>query len=119
MAVYRPLVLALIVTACVGGPALPTLPVSDGGVEECPQALLGPVTIEQRNDADVPVVAVLEDGSSIDLLWARGYTATFTPLTLQNADGEVVAYGGDRVWLTGGSTADEAFFVCGVSDTMP
>ena len=122
MAVPRPTILALLLAGCANaGVALPTLPpAAPGVVETCPEALLGPVSLQERIEApDNPTVAVPQDGDPVDLVWARGFTADFDPLIIRDASGDVVARGGDIVWLTGGQTPDGRYFVCEVSTTEP
>ena len=105
--------------AVAGAPALPTLPAADGQ-EECPEALLGPVVLQERRDTpDAPVVAVLEHGEAIDLVWAREFAAEFGPLTIRDSAGNVVAQEGDEVVLTGGSMPDDRFFVCRITGGPP
>ena len=101
--------------------ALPTLaPAPPGAEEACPEALLGPVTLqEQPATPESPVVAITETGDPVMLVWARGFTGDFGPLVIRDGSGAIVAEGKDTVWLTGGSSADGRYFVCEVSRTEP
>jgi hypothetical protein len=118
----KPSILALFLAGCANvGVALPTLPpAAPGVVETCPEALLGPVRLQERIEApDNPTVAVPRDGDPVGLVWARGFTADFDPLIIRDASGDSVARGGDIVWLTGGETPDGRYLVCEVSLTEP
>lgn len=115
-------VLPLLVAACAAsGVALPTLePPAPGVVEVCPEALLGPATLEERpNQPSAPVVAVSRTGETVPLIWSRDFSATFSPLVVRGPEGEIAARGGDTVWLTGGAAEGGGYYVCGVSTSPP
>jgi len=101
--------------------ALPTLePPQTGVVEACPEALFGPVRLEQRIQApDAPVVAIPATGEEVALVWSREFDATFNPLVIRNVKEDVVARGGQDVWLTGGAAEGGGYYVCGVSISAP
>jgi hypothetical protein len=111
----------LIVAACTsGGPQLETLaPPAAGFVEACPEALFGPVVVRAEPDRPGVVVAVGPDRDTTVLVWDRTYSATFDPLRIHDAEGRLLAAEGDPVWLTGGSTDDDRYYVCGASQEPP
>lgn len=85
----------------------------------CPQALLGPVTLEADPTADPPVWSVsTETGDRTELEWNETmFAARWTPDLEIVSLWHVVAREGDTVWLGGGimGATDNLFYVCSLS----
>lgn len=98
-------------------PVLPTWPdpIENGA---CPQANMWHVTLRgDKTNSDRPAYVESLDGTQRTILWPYGFSARFNPdLEILNDRGEVVAWEGDLLDLTGG-VVDPAFdfFACRVT----
>jgi hypothetical protein len=102
-----------LVVACNVDPQLPTHELPP---DRCDDQFENPLTLQSAVDnRRSPVIGVSSDGSIVELVWPEGFSATFRPLRVYDARGEVIAEGGQQPALIGDySTAESRFYVCEV-----